>query len=30
MWGEVNADVVNDQWTHNPIFVENSMKHHFQ
>jgi hypothetical protein len=24
MWGEVNEPLVNDQWPHDPIFVENS------
>jgi hypothetical protein len=30
MWGEVNEPLVNDQWPHNPFFVENTMNDHFQ
>jgi hypothetical protein len=26
MWGEVYESLVDDQWTHNPHFVENSYK----
>jgi hypothetical protein len=25
MWGEVYETLVDDQWPHNPIFVENSI-----
>jgi hypothetical protein len=30
MWGEVYDPMVDDQWPHNPHFVENSMNDHFQ
>jgi hypothetical protein len=30
MWGEVYGPLVDDQWPHNPIFIENSMNDHFQ
>jgi hypothetical protein len=30
MWGEVYEPLVNDQWPHNPYFVENSINSHFQ
>jgi hypothetical protein len=30
MWGDVYEPLVNDQWPHNPYFVENSMNDHFQ
>jgi hypothetical protein len=30
MWGEVYEPLVDDQWPHNNIFVENSMNDHFQ
>jgi hypothetical protein len=29
MWGEVNNPLVNDQWPHNPHFVENSHERPF-
>jgi hypothetical protein len=29
MWGEVNEPLVNDQWPHNPFFVENSHEQPF-
>jgi hypothetical protein len=29
MWGEVNEPLVNDQWPHNLIFVENSHEQPF-
>jgi hypothetical protein len=29
MWGEVNEPLVNDQWPHNPHFVENSLERPF-
>jgi hypothetical protein len=29
MWGEVYEPVVDDQWPHNPIFVENSHERPF-
>jgi hypothetical protein len=29
MWGEVNETLVNDQWPHNPHFVENSHERTF-
>jgi hypothetical protein len=29
MWCEVNETLVNDQWPHNPIFVENSHERPF-
>jgi hypothetical protein len=29
MWSEVNETLVNDQWPHNPIFVENSHERPF-
>jgi hypothetical protein len=29
MWGEVNEPLVNDQWTHNPHFVQNSHERPF-
>ena len=29
MWGEVYEPLVDDQWSHNPIFVENSQEQHF-
>jgi hypothetical protein len=29
MWDEVCEPSVDDQWTHNPISVENSMNDHF-
>jgi hypothetical protein len=30
MWGQVYEQLVNDQWPHNPIFVENCMNEHFR
>jgi hypothetical protein len=30
MWGEVYEPLVDDQWPHNPIFVENGMNDKFQ
>jgi hypothetical protein len=30
MWGEVYEPMVDDQWPHNPIAVENNMNDHFQ
>jgi hypothetical protein len=30
MWGEVYEPLVDAQWPHNPISVENSMNDHFQ
>jgi hypothetical protein len=30
MWGEVYERLIDDQWPHNPIFVENKMNGHFQ
>jgi hypothetical protein len=29
MWGEVYEPLVDDQWPHNPIFVENSHERPF-
>jgi hypothetical protein len=29
MWGEVYEPLVDDQWPHNPIFVENSHERQF-
>jgi hypothetical protein len=29
MWGEVNEPLVDDQWPHNPHFVENSHERPF-
>jgi hypothetical protein len=29
MWGDVYEAVVDDQWPHNPIFVENSINDDF-
>ena len=29
MWGEVYEPLVDDQWPHNPIFVENSINDDF-
>ena len=29
MWGEVYEPLVDDQWSHNPIFVENSQEQQF-
>jgi hypothetical protein len=29
MWGEVYEPLVDDQWLHNPISIENSMNDHF-
>jgi hypothetical protein len=29
MWGEAYEHLVDDQWPHNPHFVENSMNDHF-
>jgi hypothetical protein len=29
MWGEVYVSLVNDQWPHNPHFVENSHERPF-
>jgi hypothetical protein len=28
--GQVYEPLIDDQWPHNPIFVENSMNNHFQ
>jgi hypothetical protein len=30
MWGQVYDALVDDQWPHNPISVENNMNDHFQ
>jgi hypothetical protein len=30
MWGDVNEPLVDDQWPHNPIFVEIAMNDHFE
>jgi hypothetical protein len=30
MWCEVYVPLVDDQWPHNPYFVENSLNDHFQ
>jgi hypothetical protein len=30
MWGEVYEPLVDDQWPHNPIYVENSINDHIQ
>jgi hypothetical protein len=30
MWGEVYKPLVDDQWPHNPIFVNNSMNDNFR
>jgi hypothetical protein len=30
MWGEVYEPLVDDQWPHNPISIENNMNDHFE
>jgi hypothetical protein len=30
MWFEVYEPLVDDQWPHNPISIENNMNDHFQ
>jgi hypothetical protein len=30
MWGELYVPLVDDQWPHNPYFVDSSMNEHFQ